>query len=125
LKEEHRLRAFENRVLRKIFGPKRDEVAGEWIRLHNEELYDLFSLPNIIGVIKSRMMGWAEHVASMGRGEVHSRSWCGKLMETDHLEELDVGGRIILKLIFKKHGGLWTGSIWLRMGTGGGLLCMQ
>jgi hypothetical protein len=65
LKEGHRLRVFKNRVLRKVFGPKRDEVAGEWVRLHNEELYDLFCLPNIIRVFKSRMMRWAEHVASM------------------------------------------------------------
>jgi hypothetical protein len=59
LREEHRLRVFENRVLRKIFGPKRDEVAGEWRRLHNEELYDLYSVPNIIWVMKSRRMSWA------------------------------------------------------------------
>jgi hypothetical protein len=54
LREEHRLRVFENRVLRRIFGPKRDEVTGEWRRLHNEELHDLYSSPNIIRVIKSR-----------------------------------------------------------------------
>jgi hypothetical protein len=76
-KEGHRLRVFKNRVLRKIFGPKRDEVAGEWIRLHNEELYYLFSLPNIIGVFKSRMMRWAEHVASVGerRGAFKVMVW--------------------------------------------------
>jgi hypothetical protein len=56
LSEEHRLRVFENRVLRGIFGPKRDEVTGEWRRLHNEELNDLYSSPNIIRVIKSRRM---------------------------------------------------------------------
>jgi hypothetical protein len=56
LKEEHRLRVFENRVLRRIFGPKRDEVAGEWRKLHNEELRDLYSSPNIIRIIKSRGM---------------------------------------------------------------------
>jgi hypothetical protein len=68
LREEHRLRVFKNRVLRRIFGPKRDEVTGEWRRLHNEELYDLYSSPNIIRVIKSRRMRWAGHVASMGEG---------------------------------------------------------
>jgi hypothetical protein len=65
LREEHRLRVFENRVLRRIFGPKRDEVTGEWRRLHNEELNDLYSSTNI-RVIKSRRMRWAEHVARMG-----------------------------------------------------------
>jgi hypothetical protein len=63
LREEYRLRVFENRVLRRIFGPKRDEATGEWRRLHNEELYDLYSSPNIIRVIKSRRMRWAGHVA--------------------------------------------------------------
>jgi hypothetical protein len=67
-REEHRLRVFENRVLRRIFGPKRDEVTGEWRRLHNEELNGLYSSPNIIRVIKSRRMRWAEHVARMGKG---------------------------------------------------------
>jgi hypothetical protein len=57
---------FENRVLRRIFGPKRDEATGEWRRLHNEELVDLYSSPNIIRVIKSRRMRWAGYVARMG-----------------------------------------------------------
>jgi hypothetical protein len=55
LREEHRLRVFENRVLRRIFGPKRDEVTGEWRKLHNEELHDLYSSPSIIRMVKSRM----------------------------------------------------------------------
>jgi hypothetical protein len=71
LREEHRLRVFENRVLRKIFGPKRDGVTGEWRRLHKEELNDLYSSPNIIRVIKSRRTRWAGHVARMGRGGVY------------------------------------------------------
>jgi hypothetical protein len=66
LREEHRLRVFENRVLRGIFGPKRDEVTGEWRRLRNEKLNDQYSSPNIIRVIKSRTMRWAGHVARMG-----------------------------------------------------------
>jgi hypothetical protein len=69
LREEQRLRVFENRVLRRIFGPKRDEVTGEWRRLHNEELNDLYSSPNIIRVTKSRRMRWAGHVACMGGKE--------------------------------------------------------
>jgi hypothetical protein len=66
LREEHKLRVFENRVLRRIFGPKRDEVTGEWRKLHNEELRDLYSSPSIIRIIKSWRMRWAGHVARMG-----------------------------------------------------------
>jgi hypothetical protein len=66
LREEHRLRVFENRVLRRIFGPKRDEVTEEWRKLHNEELHNLYSSPDIIRQVKSRRMGWAGHVARMG-----------------------------------------------------------
>jgi hypothetical protein len=66
LRKEHRLRVFENRVLRRILGPKRDEVMGEWRKLHKEELHDLYSLPSIIRIIKSRRMRWAGHVARMG-----------------------------------------------------------
>ena len=67
LREERRLRVFENRVLRRVFGPKRDEVTGEWKKLHNEEFRDLYSLPNIVQVVKSRIR-WAGHVARMGEG---------------------------------------------------------
>jgi hypothetical protein len=66
LREEHRLRVFEYRVLRRIFGPKRDDVTGDWRKLHNEELNNLYSSPNIIRMIKSRRMRWAGHVARMG-----------------------------------------------------------
>jgi len=70
LREEVRLRVFENRVLRRIFGTKRDEVTGEWRKLHNEELYDLYCSPNIVRVVKSRRIKWAGHVASMGENRV-------------------------------------------------------
>jgi hypothetical protein len=66
LREQHRLRVFENRVLRRIFGPRRDEVKGELRKLHNEELHDLYSSPSIIIIIKWRRTRWAGHVARMG-----------------------------------------------------------
>jgi hypothetical protein len=68
LREELRLRVFENMVLRRIFGPKRDEVTGEWRKLHNEELNDLYCSTDSVGVIKLRRMRWAGHVVCMGRG---------------------------------------------------------
>jgi hypothetical protein len=67
LREEHGLRVFENRVLRKVFGPKREE-DGPWRKLHNDEFHSLYSSPNIVRVIKSRRMRWARHVARMGDG---------------------------------------------------------
>ena len=68
LREERRLSVFQNRVLRRVLGPKRDEVRGEWRKLHNEELSDLYSLPNIVRVVKSRRMRWAGNVERMGEG---------------------------------------------------------
>jgi len=78
LREECRLRVFENRVLRRVFGSKREEVTGEWRKLHNEEFKDLYSLPNIMRVVKSRRMRWAGHVAHMGEGRVVYRVLVGK-----------------------------------------------
>jgi hypothetical protein len=77
-----------------------DEVTGEW-KKHNEELNDLHSLPISVLVIKSRRMRWVGHVARMGRGEVCTGFWWGTLRERDHLEDLGVDGRIILKPIFR------------------------
>ena len=79
LREERTLRVFENMVLRKIFGPRRDEVTGEWRGLHNEELNDLYSSPNIVRVIKSRRMRWAGHVARMSEERGVYRVLVGKL----------------------------------------------
>jgi hypothetical protein len=95
---------YQNRVLRTIFGPKRDEVTGEWRRLHNEELNDLYSPPNI-RVIKSRIVRWAGHVARRGRGEVHTGFWWVALREGDHLVDPGIDGKIILKWILKKWDG--------------------
>ena len=78
MREEHKLRVFENRVLRRIFGPKRDGVTGEWRKLHNEELNDLYSSPNTARVIKSRRMRWAGHVARMEEGRVVTKVLVGK-----------------------------------------------
>jgi hypothetical protein len=76
--EEHRLRVFENRVLRRIFGPKRDEVTGNWRKLHNEEFHRLYSSPNVIRMIKSKRMGWEWHVARMGAKRKACRILVGK-----------------------------------------------
>ena len=86
---------FENRVLRRVFGPKRDEVTGEWRKLHNEELSDLYCSHNIVRVIKARRMRWAWHVVRMGeRRGVYGVLW-GNLMERGHLGDPGVDGRII------------------------------
>jgi hypothetical protein len=93
---------FENRVLRGIFGPKRDEVTGEWRKLHNEELHDLYSSLNIVWVIKSRSMRWAGHVAWIGWERGVYRILMGKPEGKRPLGELGVEGRIILRWIFRK-----------------------
>ena len=80
----------ENRVLRRIFGPKRDEVTGEWGKLQNEEYKDPYSSINIIRVIKSRRRRWARHVANTGRGYVHTGVWWRNLRERDTLEDPSV-----------------------------------
>jgi len=111
-------------VLRRIFGPKRDEVTGEWRRLHNEELNDLYSSPNNVRVIKSRRMRWAGHVARTGEERGVYRVLVEKLegkrplgrprrrwVDNIRTDLQDVGC-----------GGIWTGLGWPRIGTGGGSL---
>jgi len=93
LREERKLRLFENMVLRSIFGPRRDEVTGEWRRLDNEELNDLYSPPNIVRVIKSRIMRWAGHVTRMGEERGVYRVLVGKPEgKIDHCGDLGVDG---------------------------------
>jgi hypothetical protein len=107
-------RIFENRVLRRKFGPKRDEVTEEWRKLHNEELNDLYSSP----LIKSRMR-WVGHVARMGERKGGYRVLVGKVEGRNHLGEAGVDLRIILRRIFRNWDvGVWTGSSWHRIGTG-------
>jgi hypothetical protein len=86
---------FENRVLRRIFGPKRDEVTGGWRKLHNEELHNLYSSPSIIRMIKSRRMRWAGHVVRMGY-------WWESWKAGDHCEDQDVSGWTIIKWILER-----------------------
>jgi hypothetical protein len=84
LREEHRLRVFENRVLRRIFGPKKDEMTGDWRKLHDEELHGLYSSPSIVRVIKARGMRWAGHVTRMGEVRGDTTFWLGGLKGGDH-----------------------------------------
>jgi hypothetical protein len=100
-------------------------VTGEWRKLHNQELNDLYSSPNIVRVIKSKRMIWAGYVACVcGRGEAYTGFWWGNVRERDHLGDQSVDGRIILRWIFRKSevGGAWAGSRRLEIGTGGGHL---
>jgi hypothetical protein len=116
--KECKLRVFENMVLRRIFGPKRDDVSGEWRKLHKEELHDLYFSANIVRVIKSRRMRFAGNVARMGRREACIRFWWGSLREREHWGDPGVGGKIILGWIFRKWDlGVWTGLDWLRIET--------
>ena len=91
--------------LRRVFSPKRDEVTGKWRKLHNEELSDLYSLPNIVRLVKSRRVRWAGHVARMGEGRVVHRVLVRKHEVKNHWGDPDVDG-IILIWIFRKWEGV-------------------
>jgi hypothetical protein len=95
------LRVFKNRVLRRIFGPKRDEVTGGWRKLYNEELHGLYSSPGIVRVIKARMMRWAGHVACMGKVR-GAYILLGRPEGRNHQENLGVDGRTTLRWILGK-----------------------
>jgi hypothetical protein len=107
LREEHRMMVFENRVLGGIFGPKRDEVTGEWRKLHSGELHNLYSSPDIIRQIKSRRMRWALHVARMGGETCTGFSWEIPKEKVD-LEDQGVDGRM---------GSKWTLGRWVGVGV--------
>jgi hypothetical protein len=125
LREERRLRVFKNRVLRRIFGPKIDEVTGERRKLHHDELNDLYSSPNIIRVIKLRM-GWVGHVARMGKGRAVYRVLVGNMRERSQWGDPGVDGRIILRWLFAKwYVGIRTGLSWLRIEKGSGNMCIR
>jgi hypothetical protein len=120
VREEHTLRVFENRVLRRIFGSKRDRVTGGWRKLYNEELHNLYSSPSIIRIIKSRWMRWVGHVARMGEKRNVYRLLVGK---PEGKRPLGRPRRMWIDNI--KMGLLEIGFSavdWLRIGTGGGLL---
>ena len=109
MRGERRLRVFETRLLRRIFGSKRDGVIGEWRKLHNEEHCDVYWLLSIIWVIKSRRMRWVGHVEHMGERRGAYSVLVGKPEESDHNESRGVDGRIILIWIYKTWDG---GMVW-------------
>jgi len=123
LREERKLRVFENMVLRRMFGPRRDEVTEEWRRLHNEELNDLYSSPNIVWVIESRRMKWAGHVARMGEERRVYRVLVGKPKGKRPLGRPRRRWVDNIRMDSRRWDmGIWTGLGWPRVGTGGGRL---
>jgi hypothetical protein len=123
LREEHKLRVFENRVLRRIFGPKWDEVTGYWRKLHSGELHNLYSSPDIIREIKSRRMRWAVHLTRMVEGRNVYRVLVGNPEGKRPLERPRRRWEDGIKMDLREIGwGVLSGFIWLRIGTVGGLL---
>jgi hypothetical protein len=122
LGEEHRLRVFENRVLRRIFGPKREE-DGSWRKLHNDELHSTYSSPNIVRVIKSRRMRWAGHVAHLGEGRSVYRVLVGRPEGKKPLERPRHRWENNIKMEHREIGiDKRPGFSWLRIGSSGGLV---
>ena len=115
---------FENRVLRRVFGPKRDEVTGEWRNLHNEELSDLYSLPNIVRLVESRRMRCACHVALKGEGRGVHKIRVGKSEGKRPMGRPRRRWGDNIKMDIQEVGGA-CGWSWLRIGTGGGHLCVR
>jgi hypothetical protein len=113
LTEEHRLRVFENRVLRRLFGPTREEVTGEWRKLHNRELHNLYSSPDIIRQIKSRKMRWAGHVARMGEGRNVYRVLVGKPEGKRPLGRPRRRWEDGIKMVLEEIG--WRGVEWIHL----------
>jgi hypothetical protein len=123
LKEEHQLRVFENRVLRRIFGPKRDELTGEWRKLHTEKLHDLYSSTDITRQIKSRRVRWAGHVARMGEERKLYKVLVGKSEGKRPPGRPRRRWEDGIRMNLRETGlGVWIGFDWLRIGTGGELL---
>jgi len=123
LREERRMRVYENRVLRRIFRPKRNEVTGEWRKLYNEELNDLYSSPSIVRVINTRRMRWAGHVACMGERRGVYRVLVGKPEGKRSLGRTRRRREDNIKMELQEVVcGVWTGSSWLRLRIGGGHL---
>jgi hypothetical protein len=113
LREEHRLRVFENRLLRKIFGLKRDKVIGGWRKLHNEELHNLYCSPNIIRIIKSRRMRWAGHVPRMGEKQNAYRILVRKSEGKRLLGRRRHRWEDNIKMDLRERG--WSGMDWIDM----------
>ena len=111
-------------MLRRILGHKRDEVTGEWRKLHNEEVNDLYCSPYIVRVIKSRRMRWAGNIAPMGERRGVYRDMVGKPEGKRPLGRPRRRWEDNIKMDLQEVGfvGVWTGSSWLRIGTGGGML---
>jgi hypothetical protein len=123
LREEHRLRVFNNRVLRRIFGPKRCELTGEWRKLHSEELHNLYSSPDIIRQVKSRRMRWAGHVVRMGEERKVYKVLVGKPEGKRPLGRPGRRWEDGIRMDLREIGlGVWIGVDWLRTGAGVGLL---
>jgi hypothetical protein len=118
LREEHRLRVFENRLLRRISGLKRNEATGGWRKLHNEEPHNLYSSPSIIRMIKSRSVKWAGHVARMGEKRNACRILVGNSEGKRPLRRPRPMWVKNIKMDLREM--VWTGSIWFRIGTSGG-----